>query len=72
MADEIEQLKTQNKESLPITEQTIKENTRGELAEDLDLDKEKIMKELEKAKNAEKRVKLFAKLTDKYCLEAIA
>jgi chromosome condensin MukBEF MukE localization factor len=65
MADETETLEIDNAE-LSTTEDTIKSNTQTAVAETLDLDKQKILEKIRKAQNAEKRVKLFAKLTDKY------
>lgn len=70
MADKTETLEIDNAE-LSTTEDTIKSNTQTAVAETLDLDKQKILEKIRKAQNAEKRVKLFAKLTDKYWLEAI-
>lgn len=47
-------------------------NTNTDLKENLNIDKEKIRKQLQSAKNVEERVKLFSKRTDSYWLEAIA
>ena len=41
-------------------------DTNSKLTENLDLDKEKIKRQLEAAKNVEERVKLFSKWMDKY------
>jgi hypothetical protein len=54
------------KEYLNNTEKNIKLETNAKLLEDLDMDKEKILKQLKSAKNAEERVKLFAKRTDSF------
>lgn len=51
--------------------QEIKNETNSQLNDSLDMDKEKIIKQLKKAKNVEDRVKLFSKWTDSYGLEAI-
>ena len=53
------------------TKQYIIENTNEKIGENFDIDKEKIRKQLEAAKNVEERVKLFAKRTDSFWLEAI-
>jgi hypothetical protein len=65
MTDKTETLEIDNAE-LSSTEDTIKSNTQVNVAETLDLDKQKILDKIRKAQSAEKRVKLFAKLTDKY------
>ena len=70
MADKTETLEISNAE-LSTTEDVIKSNTKAAVAENLDLDKEKIIKQLNSAKNVEQRVKLFSKLTDTFWLEAI-
>ena len=55
----------ENKEKIINMHETIY-NTSASLMEDLDMDKEKILKQLESAKNAEERVKLFAKWADTF------
>jgi len=60
----------ENKEKIINMHETIY-NTSASLMEDLDMDKEKILKQLESAKNAEERVKLFAKWADTFWLEAL-
>jgi len=64
--------KIDNKESFIDSENSIKLNTNTDLKEDFDMDKKKIRKQLEAAKNVEERVKLFSKWTDSYWIEAIA
>ena len=59
------------KEYLNNTEKGIELETNAKLIESLDIDKEKILKQLKSAKNAEDRVKLFAKRTDSFWLEAL-
>ena len=54
------------KEYLNNTEKGIELETNAKLIESLDTDKEKILKQLKSAKNAEDRVKLFAKRTDSF------
>lgn len=49
---------------------TIKSSINDDLKENFNVDKDKIKKQLEAAKNVEERVKLFSKLTDAYWLEA--
>ncbi len=63
--------KIEDKEWSKSSEKTIKETTENDLTENLNMDKEKIKKQLEAAKNVENRVKLFSKRTDSYWLEAI-
>jgi hypothetical protein len=58
--------KIDNKESLIDSENNIKLNTNADLKEDFNIDKEKIRKQLEAAKNVEERVKLFSKWADSY------
>jgi hypothetical protein len=58
--------------SLNFSEQTIEETAKSDLTDSLDLNKEKIKKQLEAAKNVEQRIKLFTKWSDEYGLEAIA
>ena len=58
--------KIDNKESFIDYENSIKLNTNTDLKEDFDMDKKKIRKQLEAAKNVEERVKLFSKWTDSY------
>lgn len=60
------------KEVKELDIQEIKNETNSQLNNSLDMDKGKIIKQLKKAKNVEERVKLFAKWTDSYGLEAIA
>ena len=55
-----------NKESFIDSENTIKWDTNADLKEDFDMDKKKIRKQLEAAKNVEERVKLFSKWADSY------
>jgi predicted Mrr-cat superfamily restriction endonuclease len=60
------------KEVKELDIQEIKNKTNSQLNNSLDMDKQKIIKQLKKAKNVENRVRLFAKWTDSYGLEAIA
>jgi len=60
------------KEVKELDIQEIKNKTNSQLNDSLDMDKEKIKKQLEATKNVEERVKLFSKRTDSYWLEAIA
>ena len=60
------------KEVKELDIQEIKNETNSQLNDSLDMDKEKIKKQLEATKNVEERVKLFSKRTDSYWLEAIA
>ena len=55
-----------NKESFIDSKNTIKLGTNADLKENFDMDKEKIRKQLEAAKNVEERVKLFSKWADSY------
>ena len=61
-----------NKESFNNLKEYITWNTNAELTENLDMNKEKILKQIEAAKTAEDRVKLFAKRSDTFWLEAVA
>jgi len=61
----------ESKEQETKHEKAIISNTNAKLAENLDMDKEKILKQIEAAKNAEDRVKLFAKRSDTFGLEAL-
>ena len=60
-----------NKEKFNQDKEIITSNVSASLMEDLDMDKEKILKQLESAKNAEDRVKLFARWADTFGLEAV-
>ena len=71
MTDEKKQ-ELEDKESINSSEETVEESTKNNLTENLNMDKEKIRKQLEATQNVEDRVKLFAKRTDSYWLEAIA
>ena len=64
--------KLQNKESFNFNEEKVKETTEDNLSENLDMDKEKIKKQLKATKNVEERIKLFSKRMDSYWIEAIA
>ena len=61
----------EDKELTKNSEEIIESDTNAKLTENLDMDKEKIRKQLEAAKNVEERVKLFSKWTESYWLEAI-
>ena len=63
--------KVDNQEWFNRSAEEIKSNTNITLMESLDMDKEKILKQLEAAKNAEDRVKLFAKRADLFWIEAL-
>lgn len=65
-------LNINNKENSSSSKEKIIASTNETLRDNLDLDKEKIRKQLEATKNVEDRVKLFSKRTDSYWLEAIA
>ena len=67
-----ENFEWESSEHLPITKETLQNQTRSNISESFDLDKEKIIKQLKAAKNVEQRVKLFAKIMDRFWLEAIA
>jgi hypothetical protein len=54
------------KEVKELDIQEIKNETNSQLNDSLDMDKEKIKKQLEATKNVEERVKLFSKRTDSY------
>ena len=55
-----------------LTKEWVIENTNMELKENLSRDQLRIIRELRAAKDTEKRVRLFAKLTDKYWIDFIA
>lgn len=61
----------EDKEHYNKTREIVISETKDNLTENLDMDKEKILKQLKAAKNTEDRVKLFAKRTDSLWLEAI-
>ena len=63
--------KPQNNESSKFNEgkfnkKNFKENTEDNLSKNLDMDKEKIRKQLKATKNVEERIKLFSKRMDSY------
>lgn len=62
----------ENRDVEKSTEQDVVDNTNRVLKENLSLTQQKIIKELAVAKDAEERVKLFAKRTDKYGIDFIA
>ena len=64
--------KTNNKEHNNNSRESIAWNTSTDLWENLDMDKEKIKRQLENATNVEDRIKLFSKRSDSYGIEAIA
>jgi len=70
---EITKNSSETKEELKeeLHEQEIKDETNSQLNDSLNIDKEKIIEQLKRTKNVEKRVKLFSKWTDTYGLEAI-
>lgn len=65
-------LNINNKENSFSSKEKIIASTNETLRDNLDLDKERIRRQLEATKNVEDRVKLFSKRTDSYWLEAIA
>ncbi len=59
------------KEIDELDEQEVKDETNSQLNDSLNMDKEKIIEQLKRTKNVQKRVELFSKWTDKYGLEAV-
>lgn len=69
------QIETEKQQEIEVTkastEKSIKANTKNQISENLDMDKEKIKEQLESAKTTEERVKQFADRTDSYWIEAV-
>jgi len=71
MDEKREYLSNQYIETKELTKQGIENQTNTNLNENFNIDKEKILEQLKKSQNVEKRIQLFTKRTDKYGLEAI-
>lgn len=64
-------IETLNNIDIETKEQKVTNHTKYDLNDNFNTDKEKILWQLKRAKNVEKRVQLFSKWSDQYWLEAI-